>query len=191
VKITFDGFERVTRNMTLQRRLELFLALDTSVQEAMWANLQRDRLALRIREQQEWEFETCRREDAPQSLKAIRRSLEPPPESPPFMEHLNRSIDKRQALDEQLLQVPAADYIEKIARVPVDRKYIYCPLPDHDDTNTPNFYVYEFNWRCYACGAQGRIYQFAALMWGYSLPLRGRAFNEVFERLCSTFRLDA
>jgi hypothetical protein len=179
--------------LTTQQRVDLFLGFPESMQDEFWAELERDFRALREYEwlRDDWDHR-CLGVDGVErpNYDRIRHSLRPQPVVPDIFKNAQRSIEKRQAIDDALLAIPTADYIEKLAGVPVDKKAIYCPLPDHDDRNTPNFYVYEYNWRCYACGAQGRIYQFAALIWGYSLPLRGQQFNEVFERLASVFRLD-
>lgn len=191
--LSFTDFQRFTRNMPVELRLDLFAGFPAATQDEFWAELGREWQAQRIYEEQQERYVAEVRgilgEDPP-NLHSIKHALRPKPEPPPFLEHLGRTIEKRQAIDDALAAIPAADYIEQIARVRADRKVIFCPLPEHDDSRTPNFYIYEHNWRCYACGAQGRIYQFAGLMWGYTLPLRGRAFNEVFERLCSVFRLD-
>ncbi len=62
---------------------------------------------------------------------------------------------------------------------------VSCPLPGHDD-RTPSFKAYaaaEQGAWCFGCSRGGTIYDFAAQLWGYPLPLRGQDFIEVKRRL--------
>jgi DNA primase len=63
--------------------------------------------------------------------------------------------------------------------IPRSRK-IACPF--HEE-RTPSFHVYRHHFKCFGCGARGDIFDFAALLWGFALPLRGRAFWDVANRL--------
>lgn len=82
---------------------------------------------------------------------------------------------------EAVLEVPAAVYVERLTDEPLPRhRRISCPSPDHDD-NDPSCAVYENGWRCFACGASGNAYTFAALLWG--LALNGPQFVELHHRL--------
>jgi hypothetical protein len=78
--------------------------------------------------------------------------------------------------------------------VPSSRKVI-CPLPDHEADRKPSLHLYERSWKCYGCpddgrgqypGRGGSIFTFAAILWGYPLPLRDVSFLAVNERLCDT-----
>jgi len=78
--------------------------------------------------------------------------------------------------------------------VPTSRKVI-CPLPGHEDDYKPSLHLYERSWKCYGCpddergqypGRGGSIFTFAAILWGYPLPLRDIAFLGVQSRLLDT-----
>lgn len=82
---------------------------------------------------------------------------------------------------EAILEVPAERYVERLTDEPLPRhRRICCPSPDHDD-HDPSCAVYENGWRCFACGASGNAYTFAALLWG--LALNGPQFVELHRRL--------
>ena len=83
--------------------------------------------------------------------------------------------------DDPLEAVPVAQYVEALTGLAADAGgKLSCPLPDHDD-RTPSFQVYPSNdsWFCFGCERGGRIYQLAALLAGYPLPLRGDDFRAV------------
>lgn len=64
---------------------------------------------------------------------------------------------------------------------------VVCPF--HRD-RTPSLHVYpdaERGWYCYGCQRGGGIYQFAALVGGFELPLRGAAFLRVQEALSNYY----
>jgi len=83
--------------------------------------------------------------------------------------------------DDPLKALPVAQYVEALTGLAPDASgKLSCPLPDHDD-RTPSFQVYPSNdsWFCFGCERGGRIYQLAALLAGYPLPLRGDDFRAV------------
>ena len=85
----------------------------------------------------------------------------------------------RSALDQQLLAIPAAVYVETLTgRQPNRAGKIRCVF--HDD-HTPSLQLYDHSWYCFACRLGGSIYDFAALIWG--LDTRGHDFLSLRQRL--------
>lgn len=86
----------------------------------------------------------------------------------------------RTGLDEQLLSIPAAQYVRRlIGREPDRGGKIACPL--HDDRK-PSLQLYpDGTFYCYGCGAGGSLYDFAGQLWG--LGTKGRDFIELRRRL--------
>lgn len=90
--------------------------------------------------------------------------------------------------DDPLLEIEPAVYVEVLTgqEVGPSRK-VSCPL--HED-RTPSLHCYDDparGWACFGCGQGGRIYQLAALLGGYSLPLRGQDFLAVRDVLLEHF----
>jgi RepB DNA-primase from phage plasmid/CHC2 zinc finger len=84
-------------------------------------------------------------------------------------------------LDQQLLALPAAVYVEALTgRQPNRAGKIRCPF--HDDRN-PSMQLYDDGaWYCYgACRTGGSIYDFASNWWG--LDTRGHQFLALRQRL--------
>jgi hypothetical protein len=73
-------------------------------------------------------------------------------------------------------------YFEQLTGLVPDRSgKVTCPLPDHADA-TPSCHVFEEverGWFCHGCERGGTIYDLAALLAGYRLPLRGQDFLRV------------
>jgi hypothetical protein len=88
----------------------------------------------------------------------------------------------------ELDSIPTEDYVMALTGEDVDtRRQACCPLPDHDD-NTASFKAYDnCSWTCYGCNRGGRIFDFAAALWGIHGPLRGDTFREVRNRLRDVF----
>lgn len=89
--------------------------------------------------------------------------------------------------DDPLERIPAPIYVEAFTGRDVGRDgKMCCPL--HDD-RTPSMHVYPDGrgWYCYGCGVGGGIYQLAAFLGGYRLPLRGDDFRAVREVLLEHF----
>ena len=97
--------------------------------------------------------------------------------------------------DDPLLEVPAAVYVELLTGRRPDRRgcYVQCPFHGGGEERTPSLRPYgDGGWACFGCPPRpgagrrclgGTIYQLAALVWGYPLPLRRAAFFAVQERL--------
>jgi len=75
-------------------------------------------------------------------------------------------------------KVKPATYVQALTGLTPNREgKIPCPL--HED-RTPSFQVYaDSGWFCFGCDRGGRIYDLAALLAGYPLPLRGADFLAV------------
>lgn len=84
--------------------------------------------------------------------------------------------------DDPLSAIAPAVYMEALTgQVPDTTGKVCCPLPGHDDA-TPSCQVYpdaDRGWYCFGCGRGGRVYDLAALLAGYRLPLRGADFIAV------------
>lgn len=98
--------------------------------------------------------------------------------------------------DDPLAAIPAGVYLHVLTgRTPRPSGAVLCPLHDGGRERHPSMRTYATGWACWACPAPhgasgvagGGIYQFAARLWNYGLPLRGRAFNFVRARLLDTF----
>lgn len=111
---------------------------------------------------------------------------------PPSRRPARASAEQR---DDPLLAIDAATYIEALTgRVPDRRGYVQCPFHKGGQERRPDLKLYGTGWACFACqgpGPSGKlggtIYQFAARLWGYPLPLRGPAFLAVQDRLLDVF----
>lgn len=117
-------------------------------------------------------------------LDHMRKPVAAPPPS-------SRSAARTDRNDDPLLDIDAATYIYALTgRTPDSRGYVRCPFHKNGDENRPDLKLYGTTWACFACpgpGPNGKlgggIYQFAGLVWGYPIPLRGPAFLAVQERL--------
>jgi hypothetical protein len=96
----------------------------------------------------------------------------------PHATHRGRKLD----------DIPTVDYVHALTGKDVDiRRPSCCPLPDHDDS-TASFHAYENNsWVCYGCDRGGRIFDFAAALWGIGGALRGNTFRSLRDRLQEIF----
>lgn len=97
-----------------------------------------------------------------------------------------KRMDGRRDLD----AIPTTEYVYTLTGADVEHgRRCDCPLPDHDD-HSRDFALVRgsaTNWCCYGCNRGGTIFQFAAYLWGYGVPLRGDAFREVRDRLNEIF----
>jgi len=88
--------------------------------------------------------------------------------------------------DDVLRRIDPPTFVEALTGLHVPPSgMVSCPLPGHDD-RTPSFKAYPDAERgvwCHGCQRGGSIYDFAAQLWGYPLPLRGPDFLEVKRRL--------
>jgi hypothetical protein len=92
--------------------------------------------------------------------------------------------------EDPLLQIPAADYVRRLAGLEPDRAgKVACPF--HED-RTPSLHLYpDGSWYCYGqCQTGGSIYDFASRWWG-GIPTKGRAFIDLRDRLVEALNLHA
>jgi hypothetical protein len=96
----------------------------------------------------------------------------------------------RSQLDQQLLAIPATDYVRELTGLEPNRAgKVHCPF--HAD-HTPSLQLYaDGTWCCFAAhGSEGRIggtiYDFAARLW-LTGGTKGRAFLELRARLAERF----
>lgn len=93
--------------------------------------------------------------------------------------------------DDPLLRVPARRYVEVLARRKADsRGWAQCPFHKGGKERTPSLKVDGNLWACYACAPMlgkrvqgGNIYDFAGLLAGYALPLRGTDWIDIQAQL--------
>lgn len=94
------------------------------------------------------------------------------------------------ALDQELLTIPAADYVRVLTgREPNRARKVLCPL--HEDTE-PSLQLYpDGTFYCFGarCRKGGTIFDFAAAAWG--IGTRAEDFLELRRRLAHTFGLTA
>lgn len=88
-----------------------------------------------------------------------------------------------------LEDIPTETYVYVLAGLEgqARRRRVACPFPEHEDDH-PSFAIYETAFNCFGCNRGGRIWDFAALLWGYNVPVRGDSFREVRARLLELFR---
>jgi len=86
------------------------------------------------------------------------------------------------AIDDPLLAVPPAVYVELLTGRETGRDgKVSCPF--HEDS-TPSLHVYEDverGWTCFGCDRAGTIIDFGAELYG--IEPRGRGYYEIRERL--------
>jgi hypothetical protein len=99
----------------------------------------------------------------------------PDPTPPPA-----RRAPTRYRPDGPVESIPPPVYVEALTGlVPDFTGKVCCPL--HEDV-TPSCHVYDDparGWFCFGCGQGGTVYELAALLAGYRLPLRGPDFLAV------------
>ena len=130
------------------------------------------------------EIDRSRRYDVDELLDGL---ADPPPR-PRAAAASGTRRDPRGRVDDPLLQIPAAEYVRRLAGLEADRTgKVACPF--HHPDRTPSLHLYpDGSWYCYgACRAGGSIYDFASRMW--SIPTKGRAFVELRERLVEALDL--
>jgi len=87
-----------------------------------------------------------------------------------------------------LLAIPAAIYVEKLTgRRPNRRGYVTCPFHRNGQERTPSLKVDGALWSCFGCSpirpgrecAGGDMFDLAALLGGYPVPLAGRDYRTI------------
>ena len=86
---------------------------------------------------------------------------------------MTRRDDAAIVSDDPLNRLRPTLYIRVLTGREVDRNgFVRCPFHAGGNERTPSLYAYpEGGWKCFGCGAGGRIYQFAGLLAGYVLPI--------------------
>lgn len=93
---------------------------------------------------------------------------------------------RRELAFDSLRDIDAQEFYEALTGLAgADR--VTCPAPDHADSDPSCVLDASGLWHCFACQAGGTIYELAAYVWGFQLPLRGRAYGEVRDRLKEMF----
>lgn len=123
---------------------------------------------------------------------AIVGDLPDPPNS--REERASGSVRPLSAVPDQLADIPPPVYFEALTGLVPDRGgKVECPLPGHDDA-TPSCHVFEDasrGWFCHGCSRGGTIYDLAAILADYRLPLRGADFIAVRNVLLDHFAREA
>jgi len=96
--------------------------------------------------------------------------------------------------DDPLKLIDARTYFERLTMRSVDDGgWAQCPFHKGGQERTPSLFVRGTLWACYACepfggrrAMGGNVYDLAALLWGFPVPLRGHDFGTVRERLKAT-----
>lgn len=91
--------------------------------------------------------------------------------------------------------IPARTYIEAlVGRTADERGWVQCPFHKGGQERTPSLYVRGRLWACYGCEPQagkralgGNIFDFAAVAWGYHLPLNRTEYGRVRRRVEGVF----
>lgn len=83
--------------------------------------------------------------------------------------------------------IPARQFVPELTGRPLDRRgYARCPFHGDGQERTPSLLAGGRDpslWHCFGCGAGGSVYDLAARLAGYALPLRGAAFLTVRDGL--------
>jgi hypothetical protein len=87
---------------------------------------------------------------------------------------------------DRLRTIQAADYVETLTGRDCSTGWVQCPFHKGGNERTPSMNVCGTVWACYACDPPpgkntmgGNIYDFAGMLRGYPIPLRGSDFYEV------------
>jgi hypothetical protein len=113
---------------------------------------------------------------------------------------VNRDLELSMDHDDPLRCIPAETYVARLSRREVQRGgWVRCPFHGGGAEQAPSLNVKGTLWACYGgCQAPpgkqvmgGNVYDFAALIAGYAIPLRGPDFVEVQTRLRRFFRVPA
>lgn len=128
--------------------------------------------------------------DARYALTELTGSLpeDPHPGHAPGARPVRRRVDRRTALDRELLAIPAAEYVRVLANLTPNRAgKVLCPF--HQESR-PSLQLYpDASFYCFGSGCKkgGTIFDFAAARWG--MGTRERDFLELRRRLASAFQV--
>jgi hypothetical protein len=130
--------------------------------------------------------------ELPPAWLALVRAPKAPKQQPP--EQLAAASERRRG--DPLLRIPAVRYIEALTgRMPNRAGFVRCPFHNGGREAEPSLKLYGTGWACWGCAPQpwqrpgarclgGDLYTFAALLWGYPVPLHGPAWLGLGQRLC-------
>ncbi len=108
--------------------------------------------------------------------------LPDPPDTRAGQDCASGPVRPLSAVPDQLANIAPAVYVEALTGLVPDRDgKVRCPLPGHED-GTPSLHVYpdpDRGWWCFGCERGGGVYQLAAILADYPLPLRGADFIAV------------
>lgn len=114
--------------------------------------------------------------------RAIVGHLPDPPDTRGRQGRVSGTVRPLSAVPDPLADIAPADYVEALTGLVPDRDgKVCCPLPGHEDA-TPSMHVYpdpDRGWWCFGCERGGGVYQLAAILGGFPLPLRGEDFIAV------------
>lgn len=125
------------------------------------------------------------REGARINLACLTKGL-PADENRRILTGTSTGLGRRSCDDEQLLRIPAADYVYALTgRSQNGEGKVHCPF--HNDS-TPSLQLYpDGGFYCFGSGCRrgGTIFDFAGHLWG--IPPRGPSFRELRRRLLEQF----
>lgn len=107
------------------------------------------------------------------------------------MEASQRPVERSLSPSEApLLQIPAEEYVRVLTGREDVGGWFQCPFHKEGQERTPSLKANGSMWACFGCepmmGKQvmgGNIVDFAGLLWGYAMPVRGIDLAEVMDRL--------
>lgn len=113
---------------------------------------------------------------------AVVGDLPDPPDRRPREERPSGPTRPLSAVPDRLGDICPPEYFRALTGLVPDRGgKVACPLADHDDS-TPSCHVFQDaarGWFCHGCQRGGTIYDLAALLGGYPMPLRSADFIAV------------
>lgn len=113
---------------------------------------------------------------------AVVGALPDPPDGRARHDRVSAPVRPLSAVPDPLADIAPPVYVRALTGLEPDRDgKVRCPLPGHED-GTPSCQVYpdaDRGWWCFGCERGGGVYQLAALLAGYRLPLRGADFIAV------------
>jgi hypothetical protein len=116
---------------------------------------------------------------SPVTLSSLMKNLPDPPGNPPVRVRPRSDFHSNGPLD----SVSSEHYYAALTGwEPSLTTHVRCPFWDHK--SNPAMMLYDGGtWYCFACAEGGSIYEMAAHLWSYSLPVRGADFVALKERL--------
>ena len=111
---------------------------------------------------------------------AIVGHLPDPPDTRTRQDRVSGPVRRLSAVPDPLAGIDPADYVRALTGLEPDRDgKVRCPL--HED-RTPSLHAYpdaDRGWYCFGCERGGSVYDLAAILGGFPLPLRGADYVAV------------